>query len=93
MGAKHEQISDKDLFYCFVLLNAASGKFDFRFFILPSNVVARYVAEQHRNWLDADGNHNDSKMRNFRIGLKAETYRIFTPTVEQYENKWDLRSS
>src|SRR5215813_12795982 len=43
MHAKHERITDLDLFYCFVHINTSRTelpKHAFRFFIVPSAVVA-----------------------------------------------------
>ena len=46
MGDKHENIVDPNLFYCFV--NIEKEAKSFRFFIVPSYVVAKYVKEQHQ---------------------------------------------
>lgn len=89
MSEKHETIRDSDLFYCFVNIE---DKKNFRFFIVPSEVVADYVKAQHKLWLDADEKHaRDNKMRTFRIGLKNEKYPIPTPTVDKYEDNWKFK--
>lgn len=92
MNKKHEHINDPDLFYCFV--NIGKQTHLFKFYIVPSRIVATYVAEQHQHWLDeskTEGNKvNDSDMRMFRIGLKGETYSVATPTAERYEDRWDF---
>jgi hypothetical protein len=66
----------------------------FKFYIVPSQIVAKYAAEQHRHWLDESkrqGNKvQDSDMRAFRIGLNGETYAVATPTAESYEDRCDF---
>jgi hypothetical protein len=51
MDKKHERIKDPDLFYCFVNIEKQTNIFNF--YIVPSRVVAKYVAEQHQHWLAA----------------------------------------
>jgi hypothetical protein len=66
MGEKHEKIKDKNLFYCFVVLQG-QGLMP-SFFIVPSRYVARYVRWQHRFWLKTRKYKvKDTPMRNFRI--------------------------
>jgi hypothetical protein len=94
MGRKHESIIDPSLFYCFVIINQPSSKF--QFFIVPSKVVAKYIKEQHELWVrEKKKKGQDAKetgMRNFRIGFKANKYRVKTPSVEKYENNWEFRN-
>jgi hypothetical protein len=90
MSEKHEEISDPLLFYCFVNISP-DGK-SFRFFVVPSAIVAKYVRVQHKLWLDADDGHSrDNKMRTFRIGSKGERYPVPTPCAEDWENNWAFR--
>jgi len=88
MSRKHEEIQDPDLFYCFVNIGKPTNVF--KFYIVPSAVVARYVREQHALWLKVARQEGrkvvDGEMRLFRIGLKDEKYAIETPTAERYEN-------
>ena len=42
MDEKHESLIDSSLFYCFVIINAVDSTL--QFYIVPSKVVARYVA-------------------------------------------------
>src|SRR5262245_15547377 len=92
MSKKHEKIVDPDLFYCFVNIGKPTNLF--RFYVVPSAVVARYVKEQHELWLkakrDEGKNVKDAAMRIFRIGLKGEKYAIKTPTAERYEDNWSF---
>lgn len=88
MHEKHERIKESNLFYCFV--NICIPGNSFRFFIVPSRVVANYVKLEHKFWLRKKPNGKDVPMRLFRIGLKDEKYKIPTPTVEHYENNWSF---
>ncbi|HLG34373.1 MAG TPA: hypothetical protein VI757_05785 [Bacteroidia bacterium] len=89
MSKKHESIIDSNLYYCFVNINKSNRSF--RFFILPSSIVAQYVGKQHKLWLKENRNHRDTDLRKFRIGFRKESYRMSTPTVEEYENNWELK--
>lgn len=91
MNEKHERIVDPNLFYCFV--NIADDTKRFRYFIVPSRVVATYVAKQHRIWLDADPRHSRTNaIRNFRIGMQGQRYALKTPLESQYEDNWNFRA-
>jgi hypothetical protein len=93
LSKKNEEIIDDALFYCFV--NIARPTNSFRFYIVPSAVVARYVREEHALWLKVKREEGkkvkDSAMRIFRIGLEHQTYVIQTPTAERYENNWSFK--
>jgi len=92
MDEKHESISSHDLFYCFVNINKET--FDFQFFIVPSQVVAEYVKEQHQFWLnDRKETVQDNSIRIFRLGLENLPEGIKTPLAADYENRWDLGSA
>jgi len=92
MGEKHETNEDPDLVYCFVNISEDTKKF--RFFIVPSAIVAKYVKEQHKLWLDSKESHSrTNKMRTFRIGLEEERYPITTPLASIYEHNWEFKKS
>lgn len=89
MGEKHETIIDKNLYYCFV--NIEQQTHIFKFYIVPSIVVAKYVKEQHEYWLSSRVNNVEpTTMRRFRLGLDENGYNIETPLAKDYEGKWDL---
>jgi hypothetical protein len=88
MNEKHESISRLELWYCFVTIGLDSKIL--RYFIVPSAVVAKYIREQHRLWLDVTKG-KDTPMRLFRIGFKDDKYSIPTPTAEQYEDNWEFK--
>lgn len=91
MGKKHADIVDSSLFYCFVNIAGEEGT-SFRFFIVPSEVVATYVKAQHQLWLDEDRNHKDTPMRVFRLALEEDGYPLPTPSANQYENNWEFET-
>lgn len=88
MSKKHEKITDPTLFYCFVCIHEHTNAF--RFFIVPSRLVAEYVKKSHRYWLKQNKKHKDSDMRLFRIGVPKEKYRIQPPTTK-YEDNWAFK--
>jgi len=89
MSKKHEDIIDPNLYYCFV--NIEKEKHNFRFFIVPSGIVARYVKEQHEYWISTrQYEPQETIMRRFRLGLDTDGYSIPTPIAYEYENKWDF---
>ena len=89
MGEKHETISDPSLYYCFVNIERETNVF--RFFIVPSQIVADYVRIQHKIWLERNPDlskaEKDIPMRQFRVGVEDD-YNIPTPLAKDYENKW-----
>jgi len=92
MNKKHEEISDPNLFYCFVNIERDSNHF--RFFIVPSAIVANYVKTEHKYWEDntRDPSQKDLEitMRNFRIGVEEKGYQIPTPLSKDYEDNWNF---
>lgn len=87
MNEKHEKMRDQTLFYCFVNISEDTKKF--RYFIVPSRVVANYISREYQLWLDENDTHSrNNKMRTFRIGLASEKYAIPTPIADDYEDNW-----
>jgi hypothetical protein len=95
MNKKHEKVNDASLFYCFVIILKRKEVHGFRFFIVPSNVVARYVKDQHQHWLTEKRKEGskvkDNDMRLFRIGLEGEKYSVVTPLAKSYEDNWKFQ--
>ncbi len=90
MDKKHESIIDKDLFYCFVSI--ASDTNSFGFYIVPSDVVAKFVTESHKYWLKDQGGRNrkDSNNRSFMLGDSNQKYKFKLPFSQNYQDRWDL---
>jgi hypothetical protein len=94
MSEKHEKIFRPGLFYCFVGINKETNIF--RYFIIPSDVVAKYVMDEHKYWVEIKKKEKakvklETGMRLFRIGFETEKYNIDTPTIERYENNWSFQ--
>lgn len=91
MSEKHETITDPNLYYIFVNITEDNNTDVFRYFIVPSILVANHVREQHEYWIKNGENkvNGDTLMRKFRIGLDESGYAISTPLAKDYENKWD----
>lgn len=94
MSAKHERIEDPNLFYCFVHINSSRSdlsKYAFRFFIVPSAVVAKYVREEHQLWLKDNPAHRTSDRRLFCIGLPNDRpIAVAAPLASRYEDNWSF---
>lgn len=90
MGEKHETISEPNLYYCFVNIEKQTNIF--RFFIVPSSIVAEYIKVQHQYWLNRKPGLSqkaiDTPLRLFRIGLE-DNYSIATSLAKDCENKWE----
>jgi hypothetical protein len=93
MSKKHEGMIDRSLFYCFVIICEPTSSF--KFYIVPSRVVAKYVRAEHKHWLREKRKEGktvkDTKMRLFRMGFVGKKYRVPTPLTEKYENNWEFR--
>lgn len=95
---KHESIVDPKLYYCFVNIEKETNKF--RFFIVPSRIVAETIRNHHQFWLEhaffkkGGTKEEDEKnmIRNFIVGLEDDQtkYKIFTPLAKDYENNWNF---
>ncbi len=90
MNEKHEKIRDRSLLYCFVNINK---KDLFRFFVVPSSVVAAYVRREHQEWRKKKPRLSDNKMRTFRLRDKlgvdgGKWSRV--PLAMKHEGNWGL---
>jgi hypothetical protein len=88
MSEKHERLNDPDLFFCFVNITEDN---DFRFFIVPSAVVADYLTRSHKHWADEKPSRKRaSPMRIFLLCKPDETTPIPVPEMEHYANNWQF---
>jgi hypothetical protein len=80
LSDKAEGFTPKNHFYVFVRLGEKDDHPSYH--IVPSKVVAKYVATRHRDWLKGKkpngGQRKDSAMRKFR------------DKENKYRGKWDL---
>ncbi len=79
LNEKAETLSDKTLFYVFVGLDAELPP---RFFVVPSQVVARTVKNDYEQWMSTPG--KDGKPH----GLSR--IRIFKPDVKRHLSNWEI---
>ncbi len=93
MKAFHEKIVAPNLFYCFVNIDKDTDLF--KFYIVPSRLVAKYVKNQHKLWLKEKKKEGkkvkNGEMRIFRIGLKGEKYKEQMPIAEKYQDNWSFK--
>ena len=89
MKAKHEDIVDTDMFYCFVDL----GNEHATIHVIPAQVVAKVVKESHAIWLAMPGKngqvHNDSDMRRIRNSYGWPVKSAPDGWMDQYFENWD----
>mgnify|MGYP006273711181 CR=1 FL=1 len=89
MQAKHEVISEKDLFYCFVDLEVLGAQV----YVVPSAIVAKAVKSTHEKWLKTPGkkgqDHNDSSMRIISNNPRVTTSLVKDGWLDQYLENWE----
>ena len=87
LNVKHETQSERDLYFCFVLLRPI----DPEVYVVPSSVVSSAIIADHRHWLDKPSRsgvpHKDSNMRRIRshmplmpedwLGKFKEDWQVF----------------
>lgn len=96
MKAHHETWVSEGLFYAFVDFQPTSPPSPHRVYVIPSNIVANAVGENHKQWLalpnKKGGKHNDHDMR--RLVPDFSVYKTSLANfpkgwMAQYEGKWD----
>ena len=90
MSLKHESISEKDLFYCFVNLDLIIPSV----YVIPSRIVAKVVRDSHGEWLKAPGQkgqkHNDTEMRRIKNDYGPKFKSIKPGWMDKYLEAWEL---
>lgn len=93
MKAKHEEIKDEDMFYCFVDLGPEHPVV----YVVPASVVAKVVTESHATWLATPGRggkpHKDTEMRRIITSYKFDIKSAPPNWMDQYSERWDLFES
>ena len=86
MDVKHESITDKNLFYCFVDFQPKYPTVH----VIPSKVVAKALKTDHQIWLDTPGKngkpHNPMKLRKLRPKMEGQK----PGWMDEYLENWDL---
>jgi hypothetical protein len=86
MGVKHEEMTQKNLFYCFVDFQPSNPTVH----VIPSKVVAKALRKDHQIWLDTPGKngkpHNPTDMRRLRPKMDGQK----PGWMDEYLENWDL---
>ena len=86
LNARHENIIDEDLFYCFV----DYGSLNSQIYVIPANIVASTIKDDHAKWLATPGKggqaHNDTDGRR----LRTETFTKASGWMDEYLENWEL---
>lgn len=92
MKAKHEDIKDKDMFYCFVDLTEPHPIV----YVVPALQVAKVVTESHAKWLSTPGkkgqSHNETDMRRIRNSYGMDLKSAPDGWMKKYLENWELIS-
>ena len=87
---KHEEMKEKDLFYCFVDLSSQHPSV----YVVPAKVVASVVTESHSTWLATPGKagkeHKDSDMRSIKNHYKTELKSAPSGWMDKYLENWEI---
>lgn len=93
MGEIDKKTITDDMFYCFVHLVINKDELEFRFFVVPSKDVLKYVDNAYNFWLnEVDTRDKTNSVKKFLLGEKGEEYPAGFETLLQddYEDNWDL---
>lgn len=90
MKAKHEDIKDRDMFYCFVDLGVEHPEV----YVIPAKKVAEVVRESHAKWLATPGKkgqqHNETDMRRIRKNYVMDLKSAPDGWMDKYLENWNL---
>lgn len=90
MKAKHEEIRDRDMFYCFVDL----GTIHPEIYVIPAKKVAEVVSESHSTWLSTPGKkgqqRNDTDMRRIRRNYGVRLKSAPENWMDKYLENWSM---
>lgn len=80
LNKKAEAVSEPSLFYVFVRLLTAGQLPDFH--VVPSAIVAQYVATHHKEWLSGSKANGSAR--------KDTSMRAFRDPGGEYKDRWNL---
>ncbi|MFM7204108.1 MAG: hypothetical protein ACKO6N_25280 [Myxococcota bacterium] len=91
VGAKAETAVGDSFFWIIAGIPLPNTSDPFRYFVIPSHIMADHVSELHKKWLREPGNkgqpRRDSRIRVVGVDAKAGPY---VWNVTAYEDRWDL---
>ena len=89
MTQKAENISDADIFYCFVNLENIHPDV----YVVPSTLVSAIIKKHHSDWLTEPAKsgkiHKDSKLRTLQYSYKGKIDLAPEGWMDKYLEKWD----
>jgi hypothetical protein len=90
MNEKHEEMSEPNLFYCFVNLLDINPEV----YVIPSNLIAEIIKSGHQIWLETPGRknqkHNNSSMRMISDNPGIDLKFAQPGWMDEYLENWDL---
>lgn len=91
VGKKAERYYGKNFIWVLAGIPHANSTEPFEYFIIPSEVLSKNVAESHQQWLETPGKngqaHNDTTMRVVPLPPKES---INGWRVDEYKNQWSI---
>lgn len=89
MKQKHEEIYDKDMFYCFVDFEPANPSV----YVIPAEKVAEVVRQSYATWLSQPGKngkpHNDTDMRRIRNYYSWNVQAAPNGWMDEFLENWE----
>ena len=89
MNKKHETLTDKDLFYCFVDMGTTSQDI----FVIPASVIAKVTRDSYQAWLKAPGKndrpHQETDLRRITMEYKVKVRSAPSGWMDEYKERWD----
>ena len=90
MSSKNELMSEDDLFYCLVNLEAINPSV----YVVPSKLVSKVITQVHAEWLSTPGKngkkHQDSDTRQLKNDYGPNFKSVKPGWMDQYLEAWDL---
>lgn len=89
-----ETVYSDDLFYCLIQVidDKVEDRYFFRFFLVPSKLVADFIKRTIKEWLENKKSRSkNNNVRQFVLGTKDInfSYETIVPYFEDYEDNWE----
>ncbi len=89
MNKKHEAITDRDLYYCFVDMGATNQDI----YVIPASVIAKVTKDSYQAWLKAPGKngrpHQETDLRRITKEYKVPVKSAPPGWMDEYKESWD----
>ena len=80
LSEKSEKQTSENFFYVFVNIDLHGTDLDFH--VVPSQIVADFIAKNHKNWISSPGKKGQAR--------NDSSIRVFLDKESKYLNRWDL---